>query len=261
MTESALRTVAAAHASPHRGPGLALGLLLAAALLALPFGAPAHEGPERRGISVSGHAVDRVAPDRASVMLGVEGRGETADQAMAQAGQRVAALLDALTPLLDAEQVRALGTDLRRVVKGTDRHWIRDRGDPVEMLARRRVQLERIEVAMLPRAMRCITQQPLASIDQVQTEVSNAREIEDRLQLEAIAEARARAQRLAQSLGVTLGPPIDVQVDSHYAPQPKAMAADARMLMAESAESGAGYEQTGLETLEARVRLRFELIP
>ena len=129
------------------------------------------------------------------------------------------------------------------------------------MRARRRVQLERIEVAMLPRVMQRIAQQPLASIDQVQTEVSNAREIEDRLQLEAIAEARARAQRLAQSLGVTLGPPIDVQVDSHYAPQPKAMAADARMLMAESAESGAGYEQTGLETLEARVRLRFELIP
>ncbi len=233
---------------------LALGLMLPA------VGAQAADRPEPRSISVSGAASRLVAPDQASFRLSVEGRGKTSGVALEQAGERVGAVLKALRGLVAADQIRALNTDLRKVVEGTDRSWVRDRGEPVEMLATRVIQVERLPIASLGAVMDAVAVEPLARVEAITPVVSTAREIEDELQIEAAEDARTRARKLAAALGVELGLPLQVDVNSQQRVQPRAMMAmEASMVKVGSA--GVGYEQGGQQEISAELRIRFELLP
>lgn len=213
----------------------------------------------RRQVSVSGQAKERVAPDQASIELSVEGRGATSEKALELAGAAAAAVTTALEKLIPAEQISATQTQLRRVVKGTNQSWIRERGDPTEMLASRQISAQRIPVAQLPALMRALAGEDLAQIQQVSLSVSKAREIEDQLLLLAIDDAKARAQRIATRLGVRLGPPISVDTQSAYAPQPKF--AVRAMAMESQADAGGGFDNPGTQDIEAQVQISFELEP
>lgn len=227
----------------------------------LPLGAAqASDAPDPRSISVSGSATRLVAPDQVSFRLSVEGRGTTSGAALEQAGERVGSVLKALRPLVSPEQIRALNTDLRKVVQGTDRAWVRDRGEAVEMLATRVIQVERLPIGSLGDVMDAVATEPLARVDTVTPEVSTARKIEDELQIEAAEDARSRAQKLAAALGVTLGLPLQVDVNNYQRPQPRAMVGmEASMIKVGSA--GVGYDQGGQQEIKADLRIRFELLP
>ncbi len=226
----------------------------------LPWAAQAGDTPEPRSISVSGSAMRLVAPDQVSFRLSVEGRGPKAGDALEQAGARVGDVLRALRSLVAADQIRALNTDLRKVVQGTDRSWVHDRGEPMEMLATRIIQVERLPIGQLGEVMDAVAAEPLARIDSVTPVISNARSIEDELQIEAAEDARRRAQKLAKALGVGLGLPLQVEVNNFQRPQPRMMVAmEASMMKASSA--GAGYEQAGQQEINAELRIQFELIP
>lgn len=221
----------------------------------------AEPGVETRSISVSGEATRLVAPNQVSLRLAVEGRGENAAQAMEQAGKRVADLLKRLREHTDPEQIRALDTQLVEVVKGTTRRWVKDRGEPLEMLATRSVHVDRIIIGRLPAMISDISGADLARVENVTAKVSNAREIETALQLEAADDAREQARALAARLGVELGLPLQVDVQSQYRPQPRAyVAMEAKAMMASDA-AGAGYAEAGEQELSARVQIRFELLP
>lgn len=222
--------------------------------------AQAAEAPEPRAISVSGSAVRLVAPDQVGFRLMVEGRGETAKQALEQAGKRVGTVLRALGPRVEPEQIKALNTDLRKVVKDTDRSWVRDRGEPQEMLATRTLQIQRVPIARLAEIMDAIAAEPLARVNSVTPVVSTARKIEDELQIEAAEDARQRAQKLATALGVNLGLPLQVDVSNVQRPQPQMMRSmEASMMKVGTA--GSGYDKAGQEEIRAQLRIRFELLP
>ncbi|MGB1556400.1 MAG: SIMPL domain-containing protein [Oceanococcaceae bacterium] len=216
---------------------------------------------EPRHIQVSGSAQQMVAPDQAQIHLQLEGRGKDAGAAMRQVGERTQRLLQTLEALVSQERIRALQTDVREVVEGTTRSWVRERGEPLEFLALRGVQIERLPLSQLPALMEALAKSPLARIDGVQTSYSQARQAEDALQLEALDDAKARAQRLAERAGVRLGLPLSISVHSRYEPQPKMMRAEAYMVAADSSMAGGGYDAAGQERIEARVDVRYELLP
>lgn len=235
---------------------LGLFILLAGLGLSAAF---ASDAPPPRAISVSGSAEQLHSPDQARLRLTVDGRGKDAAFAMKQAGEKVVAILRALDDLLEPEQVRALSTNLRQVVEGTRRSWVQERGEPLEMLAEREMQIERVSIGDLPAIIDAVTKADLARLGAVTPVVSNAREIEDALQIEAVTDGRKRAQRIASELGVKLGLPLSVDVDNVYRPQARVM--EAATFKAVAADAGAGYDNAGQQTIRATVRLRFELLP
>lgn len=219
--------------------------------------ASADEQP-RRQISVQGQASRLVAPDQVNLNISVEGRDTQAERAMENAGEHAQSVVITLARHTDKSNIRALQTQVRAVVKGTSRSWRKDSGEPMEMLASRQIQVERLDIDSLPAVMRALSKQPLTSIEQVSPMVSNASEIEDEILLLAIDDAKARAQRVAQRLSVKLGLPISVHVQQQYAAQPKyamrAMAAESV-----SADAGGGYSAAGENEIKAQVNITFEL--
>ncbi len=212
----------------------------------------------RRQVNVQGQASRLVAPDQATLSISVEGRDSAADGAMKKAGGNAESVVITLARFVDKKNIRALQTQVRPVVKGTERSWRKDSGEPMEMLASRQIQVERLAIDKLPDVMRALAKQPLTRIDQINPTVSNAREIEDEILLLAIDDAKARAKRVADRLGVELGLPIAVHVQQNYAPQPK-YAVRAMAMEAVSADAGGGYGATGENEIQAQVNISFEL--
>ncbi|MGJ8669200.1 MAG: SIMPL domain-containing protein [Oceanococcus sp.] len=227
--------------------------LLAVSLLAV--GPVWAEQQARRQIQIQGQASRMVTPDQAALQLTVEARAKQAGDAMNAAGSQAQAVVDTLAAFVDKNQIRALQTQVREVVKGTQRSWRRDSGEPVEMLASRQIQLQRLAIEKLPDVMRALAQHPLARVDNVTPSVSNAAEVEDDILMLAIDDGKARALRIAKRLGVNLGLPIAVNVQQHYAPQAKM----AMRVMAIEADAGGGYEATGENEIRAQVSISFEL--
>ena len=232
------------------------GLLILGLATTSPL-ASADEQP-RRQVNVQGQASRLVAPDQASLSITVEGRNKDAEQAMAKAGQHAQSVVITLARYTDKANIRALQTQVRSVVKGTTRSWRNDSGEPMEMLASRQIQVERLNIENLPEVMEALAKQPLTRIDQVEPKVSNASEIEDEVLLLAIDDAQARAQRVAQRLSVKLGLPISVHVQQQYAPQPK-YAMRAMAVESVAADAGGGYSAAGENEIRAQVNIAFEL--
>ncbi len=218
--------------------------------------ASAHDNSQPRQISVEGQAERLLEPDIAQISISVQGRAATAEAAMNQAGANTRALIDALAKLTPSRHLRATQTQLRQVVKGTERHWRRDSSEPVEMLASRALQVERLDIDKLPEAMEILSRLPLARIDQVSTRYEKAGEVMDELTLLALDDAKHRARQMAERLGVRLGLPLLVSSHGSAPPQPQFAV---RALAMESADAGAGFEATGQERIEARVQVSFEL--
>ncbi len=232
-------------------------LAAALALFGLCAGvASAHEFAQARQISVEGQAERLVEADVARISLSVQGRGATAEAAMSEAGANTADVIKAMSKLAGSKHLRATQTQMRQVVRGTERHWRRDSGEPVEMLATRTVQVERLDIDKLPEAMRALSRLPLARIDQVSTHYEKANELMDELSLLALDDAQQRARQMAQRLGVRLGLPLSVSSHGSSPPQPQFAV---RALAMEKADAGGGFEATGQERIEARVQVSFEL--
>ncbi len=210
-----------------------------------------------RELTVSGQASRLLAPDIATISLEIQGRGATPAEAMALAGQRVGALIQALSGKVIAQQIRSNQVQLRSVVSGTERPWRRDGSEAMEMLASREIQIDRLALENLPEIMSILATLPLSKINHVSARPARADQVRDELLLLAIDDARARAQRMAQRLGVRLGLPLSVQ---SFGDSPEPMFATARTLSLDSeAQAGTGFEQSGQQRIEARVRIVFEL--
>lgn len=234
-------------------------LILPVTLLSLTLtamSAQAGEVQPRRQISVEGQASRLVEPDEARLHLTVHGRAAAPGEASVAAGEISAAVVKTLSEFVAKADIRATQTQLRSVVKGTERNWRQDAGEPMEMLASRDITVERIPAARLPDVMTALARHKLARINDVALSVSQADAIEDELLLAATDDAKARAERIAARLGVALGLPISVQVQRQFAAQPKMMV---RAMSMEMADAGGGYDATGQNRIEARVHISFEL--
>jgi uncharacterized protein YggE len=216
---------------------------------------------EQRGIWVQGQAEREVAPDQLQIALSVEQRAPSADAALAAAGEAVGQLLAQLREVIPSRSIQALQIQLREVVQGTSRSWVRERGEPREMLATRSVSLNDVPIPSLAAIMAAVGQTAGVRVQSVQPTVSTLEDLQAELQRAAVANGRVKAQSLAAELDMQLGMPVFLDARHGYSP-PRPMLAEARMMAVQSdAAPTAGYDAPGQVSLRSQVELRFELLP
>jgi uncharacterized protein YggE len=77
----------------------------------------------------------------------------------------------------------------------------------------------------------------------------------------AIARARSEAEVMAAALGMRLGPPLEVQGGADFFPPPQPYMARGDMMMMEAAAAAPTPVESGMQTVTARVTIRFRLDP
>lgn len=234
-----------------RAPLFALAL---ATVAALPLAAQAQSmaPPERpRTVSVSGYAEIQATPDRAHVSAGVVTQAATAAQAVQQNTQAMRGVFDALRAAGVAEaDIRTSGFTVAPVFDEPKQPRTAPRivgyqvGNTVAALVR--------EPGKLGDILDALVKGGANSLNGVSFSVARNDELQDRLRVDAVKDARRKAQQMAEAAGATLGPVLSIsEIGRGGGPVPMArMQAEAAMAVPVSA---------GTETLATSVQVTFEL--
>ena len=232
-----------------RAPLLALAF---AAILALPLAAQAQTAPERqRTVNVSGYAEIQATPDRAHISAGVLTQGATAAVATQQNTQSMRGVFDALRAAGVTEaDIRTSGFNVSPVFdepkqpRSAPRIVAYQVGNTVTAMVR--------DPAKLGDFLDALIKGGANSLNGVFFSVTRNEELQDKLRVDAVKDARRKAQQMAEAAGATLGPVISIsETGRGGGPIPMArMQSDAAMAVPVSA---------GTETLSTTVQVTFEL--
>lgn len=240
---------------------LPLSAALALAMLALP--AAAHPrmagcgmgaGGQAPTINVQGEGRASVAPDLATVSLGVTTQAPTAAQAMADNATRQTAIIEALRAQgLAPADLQTQGLSLSPL-----QDYSRE-GQPPVITGYQAQNIVTARIRDLPRLGAILDAMVAAGATDVQG-ITFSREdaaaTEDRARTEAVAEARRRAEVIARAAGMELGPLVSL-TDTSMTQGPRPMAMMAR---AADAEASTPVE-AGELTLSAQVTGVWSLLP
>ncbi|MGZ3216368.1 SIMPL domain-containing protein [Paracoccus sp. T5] len=187
--------------------GLALSAALAALLttpaLAAPQGTSCGpmSGPSR--LTVTGEGQSRIAPDMATVQLGVTSQAESAAAAMEQTSQQQQGVIEALTGAgIDAAQIQTSGLNLNPLMRYGDGQAPEVTGYQASNLVSVRVS----DLARLGEVLDAIVTAGANEINGITFSREDGAEALDQARREAVAEARRKAEVLAEAAGLTLGP-------------------------------------------------------
>ena len=212
----------------------------------------AEPASEPNTITVTGEATVQVAPDKATLQMGVEHQADTVAAAQKQADQVVARILK-LTDRLDVDRdhVKTTGLNIR-----PEYTWL---GEPRRRELQGYVVIRQITVQVddLSRLGDLMAGAVEAGVNQVQPpgfDHSERQKLEREVLASAAKDAEAQAKVLADALGVTLSGPRSVTTGSSPSPQP--MPQMVMRMSAESADAAAGYE-TGRIAIRATVNAQF----
>jgi hypothetical protein len=196
-----------------RAMSAAGAVLLAVMALLTVAGGPAFAVQAQGGylptnsITVSGSGLASGSPDVAYINLGVDSVNASVSQAVAQANQTMAAIMQALTALgVAAEDVQTVSFNV----------YPEDRYDPqTNMPTGERVYRVNNMLNVTVRDINRVSEVIQAGLDAGATSINslnfgiaNTTDLEQEARLKAVEDARARAERLAAAMGVTLGQPI-----------------------------------------------------
>ncbi len=205
--------------------------------------------PGMRQITVVGSGEARVAPDMASVQIGVETSAATTQEALAQNTAQAQAIIDRVQELGVAEQdvqtsgfniYPTYGEDGRTVTGYTVSNMV---SVTIRDLAQAGAMLDQVVQAGANRVYGVSF-----GVSDMQAAQAQAREA-------AVADARARAEQLAQAGGASVGQVLVIS-ENIGAAMPVPMPA----MMADRAEGGAAVPvQAGEQTIGAQVQITFEL--
>lgn len=236
-----------------RAPLFALAL---ATLAAAPLAAAAQTAapPETlRTISVSGYAEIQATPDRAHVSAGVTTQTATAAQAVQQNTAAMRGLFDALRAAGVAEaDIRTSGFHVSPVFDEPKQPRTAPRivayqvGNTVHVLVREPGKLGEILDALIKGGAN--------TLHGVYFSVARNEELQDRLRVDAVKDARRKAQQMAEAAGATLGP-VTAIMEAGRGGMPPPMP----RLHAEAAAMAPVPVAAGTETLAASVQVTFEL--
>ncbi|TYO90894.1 SIMPL domain-containing protein [Oceanicella actignis] len=226
----------------------ALGGLAVSAALAL--AAPAAAEPAMRSVSAEGVGVVSLAPDRASIMIGVEEMRDTAAEAMeavsAAAAGVIAALRHVGVPAADiATMDISLGPVMRRAPAADE---------PARVVGYRARNMLRVNVTDLSRLGQAVGAAAAAggnAISSVAFDSSEAEDARRRALALAVEDARRRAEIMAASAGARLGPVQELSESGEPRPMMRMQAAMA---------DGAAPVMPGERTLSVRVHGRWALV-
>lgn len=205
--------------------------------------------PTLRQVTVVGSGEFRVAPDMATVQIGVETTAPTTKEALAKNTAQAQTVIDAIKQLGVADKdIQTSGFNIYATYDNEGRSIT---GYTVSNTVA-------VTIRNLARAGELLDQVVETGANRVygiSFGVSDPKAAQAQARAAAVADARAKADQLAKSSGTTLGPVLVITENLGAAvPVPMPMMADAR------AEAGAPVPvQAGEQTVTAQIQITYEL--
>ena len=199
---------------PLAGAGLPQG--------AGPYAAQAQSAEAPRQISVSGTGRVDLAPDMATVRIGVTHQDEDAAAALQQTSDAVAAMLARLTELgIAARDVQTAGLSLNPVWR--DRPEQQGQPMPWGFEASNVVSLRLRDIAALGEVLDSLVADGANRLDGVSFGLQDPEASMDEARRLAVADARRKATLFAEAAGGALGQVIDLTETGMATPRPQMM--------------------------------------
>lgn len=203
---------------------------LALALLASPFSTVAQTTPaqpERRTISVEGKAEMTLAPDQASITIGVETDGKSIVSIKRDNDSRVRAIMEAVKGLgIPAKDIMTSDLSIQ-----PNYEWDNNKRRFLGYRMRNVVSVTVNDLSKIERVIDASVGEGSNVLENVSFGTKNKVRLQDSLQIVAARNARAKATVLAEAVGATVGSAISISEHQEYSPQPvylqRAMVADA----------------------------------
>ncbi|MEX2212442.1 MAG: SIMPL domain-containing protein [Gaiellaceae bacterium] len=201
---------------------------------------------DKRSVTVSGSSFVTAVPDRASFTFGVEGRGETASEALSESAAAIKRVVDALKRSgVDGDDIQTQQVSLNPLTSMDGRH--------IEGYAANASVLVRVND--LDRAGPLVDAAVAAGANTVygpSLERSDQDELVRDALAGAFADARSKAEALAEAAGASLGQVLSVSESGAPTPMPYD-----RMALAEAATDVS--IEPGKQEFHASVTVTFEL--
>lgn len=219
-------------------------------------GAQESNRPPVPQIMVSASGEVRVAPDRATIHVGVQTRATTAAEAAAQNSRRQRAVIDAIKARgIAAEQIGTMGFN---VIPET-RYDREGQAAPrtISYLVSNIVTVDVRRIDLVGPVIDAALAAGANQINSLSFGITAADSARRAALASAVTKARADAEIMARAAGGTLGPLIELQAGQAYIPSPRPMAI-AEMRVA--AASDAVPIEAGEETIRATVTARWQFV-
>lgn len=206
---------------------------------------------DARRITVTGMADAALAPDRATLRVGVVAEGRTAADAVARMGRDAAALFETLDSAgIPASDIRTSRIDLREMRDPNARPEPGRAPRIVGFVADTQIAVVLSDLERLGVLLDTLVRAGANRIDGVVFGLADPESVLATLRAEAVRDAMDRAAAYAAAAGVTLGPVMTItdRTDDGPAPMSRMLAADAGVPVA-----------PGSLTLSDRVTMTFAI--
>ena len=226
----------------------ALGLMSTSAMAAP--GMTCGAGAEVSRLSVTGEGMARIAPDMATVQLGVTTQGDSAKAAMDQNSDQQAAVVKALTDAgIDEAQIQTSGLNLNPLMK-----YDEDRAPTVTgYQASNMVSVRVTDLARLGEVLDAIVSAGANEINGIEFSREDGADALDDARKQAVADARRKAEVLAEAAGLTLGPVLSIRDSQSSGGRPRPM------MRMEAAMADSVPVQAGEMEMSSRVDIDYAL--
>jgi uncharacterized protein YggE len=236
---------------------------IAAILCTLPAGAQMPEppaGPAREpapSITVSGYGEMRVAPDLATVRLGVVAQQQSARDAQQDASRIAQAILAGVAALdVPREAVQTSQLILTPVYEQpAPRQQVPTEPRIIAYRAANVVSVRLEDLAKIGRVIDAAIDAGANQVDGVDFQLRNDREAREEALRRAVREARSKAATMAEALGVSLGPVLDAREGGVSVEPPQF----ATRMFAMEARASETPVSPGEITVSANVTLRYRI--
>ncbi|WP_207103154.1 SIMPL domain-containing protein, partial [Paracoccus shandongensis] len=233
-----------------------------AASTAFALAAPALAAPGKGGhsmchpglsrLTVTGQGEARVAPDMATIQLGVTTQAASAAEAMAQNSTRQAAVIEALAGAgIEGADVQTSGLNLNPVMDYAEGRAPTVTGYQASNMVAVRVK----DVARLGEVLDAIVAAGANEINGIGFTRDDSSASEDEARRSAVADARHKAEVLAEAAGLTLGPVLTLR-DTPAMEGPRPMMMEARA----ASDAAKVPIAAGEVALSANVEMQFALM-
>ena len=207
---------------------------------------------------MEGHASREMIPNLATVTLGITADRPTAADASAQAGRIASGLVEKIKASgIGDRDIKTVQSSLTPLMEPT-----KPGSDVTKLKGFRATDLLEIRVRDLTATgalVERLVDKGANAIESIDFSVDNVEAVMDGLRGDATRDARRKAALYADAAGVRLGRIIEI-VPEASGPAPFMQRAKADSILA-AAPAAAPPMQAGTETLDARVRITWELAP
>lgn len=229
---------------------------VAMALMTAPAMAAGHKmqcGPmaEMSRLSVSGDGMARIAPDMATVQLGVTSQADSANEAMDQNSQQQAAVIKALTDSgIEDSQIQTSGLNLNPLMK-----YGEDQAPSVTGYQASNIVTVRVaDLARLGEVLDAIVSAGANEINGITFAREDGSDAQDDARKQAVTDARRKAEVLAEAAGLTLGPVLSIRDSQSSGGGPRPM------MRMEAAMADSVPVQAGEMEMSSRVDIEYALV-